>query len=277
MDLSTLLPTTVEWWQVLVAVVVVIAGWVLSRLARKATVSLLRRAPSVSELVSTFIGRFVSYTIVLLSVGVALAVLGVNMQPLLAIAVVLAVVAVLVLRGVADNFAAGVLIQASRPVVLGDEVQVEGVDGKPITGVVTDLNSRTVVLETYDGRTVHVPNAKMVAEPIVNHSTRGLRRSEVQVRAERAGAGVDDLLARLAAAAASVPGVSAEQPARTIAVSISPERLTARVLFWHAPADGLTVVGGVVRAVSTALAGAGADGTVTSDPGLPPLVPSDSV
>ncbi|WP_345800846.1 mechanosensitive ion channel domain-containing protein [Microbacterium sp. AZCO] len=277
MDLSALLPTSVEWWQILVAVVVVIAGWVLARLGRKATVLLLRRAPGVSELVTTFIGRAVSYSIVLLSVGIALAVLGVNMQPLLAIVVVLAVVAVLVLRGVADNFAAGVVLQASQPVMLGDEIQVEGVDGKPLTGVVTDLNSRTVVLQTYDGRTVHVPNAKMVQEPVVNHSTRGLRRSEVQVRAERAGAEVDDLLARLAAVAASIPGVDAGEATRAIPVSISPERITARVLFWHAPADGLTVVADVVRAVSDSLSQHGAGGTVTSDPGLPPLVPSDSV
>ncbi len=272
-----MLPTSVEWWQVLLAVVVVIAGWILSRVARKATIVLLRRAPSVSELVTTFIARFVSYAIVLLSVAVALAVLGVNMQPLLAIAVVLAVVAVLVLRGVADNFAAGVVIQASRPLVLGDELQVEGVDGTPTIGVVTDLNSRTVVLETYDGRTIHVPNAKMVQEPIVNHSTAGLRRSEVQVRAERGGGEAEELLALIAEAAASVPGVDQTKPAFTAAVSISPERLTARVLYWHAPTVGLTVTAAVVRAVTSALVAAGVDSTVTSDPGLPPLVPSDSV
>jgi small conductance mechanosensitive channel len=275
-DLSQLLPTSVEWWQVLIAIVAIIAGWILSRLARRATLRLLRLAPSVSEIVSTFVARLVSYSVILLSVAIALAVLGVNMQPLLVLAVVLAVVAVLVLRGVADNFAAGVVIQASKPIEVGHEIMVEGPDGRPITGVVTELNSRTVVLETYDGRTVHVPNAKMVLDPIVNHSARGVRRSEVQVRLERAGAEVDDLLARLRGAAASVAGiVEGEQtPVRAIAVSISPERLTARVLFWHAPADGITVTADVVRAISAVTGG---KGTVTSEQSVPPLVPSDSV
>ncbi|MEU1971360.1 mechanosensitive ion channel family protein [Microbacterium sp. NPDC019599] len=277
MDLSALLPTSVEWWQVLLAIVLVIAGWILSRLARKGTLALLRKAPTVSELVAVFIARFVAYSVVLLAVALALAVLGVNMQPLLALAVVLAVVAVLVLRGVADNFAAGVVIQASKPVELGDEIMVEGPDGTPIVGVVRDLNSRTVVLETYDGRTVHVPNAKMVQDTIVNHSSRGLRRSEVQVRTSYLGADTADLLDRLAAAAASVPGVDGAEPARAVAVTISPERLTARILFWHAPADGLAATSGVVAAASAVLQETGVEGTATSNPGLPPLVPPDSV
>ena len=277
MDLSQLLPTTVEWWQLLIAVVVIIAGWILSRLARAGTIRLLRLAPSLSEIVSTFVARLVSYSVVLLSVAVALAVLGVNMQPLLVLAVVLAVVAVLVLRGVADNFAAGVVIQASKPIEVGHEIQVEGPDGRSITGIVTELNSRTVVLETYDGRTVHVPNAKMVQDPIVNHSSRGLRRSEVQVRAAREGAGVDEMLALLTEAAASVPGISEVEQSRAIAVSISPERLTARVLFWHAPADALSVTAGVVEAVAAALREAGVESTVTSEPGRPPLVPADTI
>ena len=277
MDLSELLPTSVEWWQLLLAIVFVIAGWILSRLARRSTLVLVSKVPTVTPIVATFIARFVAYAILLLAVGFALAALGVNMQPLLAIAVVLAVIAVLVLRGVADNFAAGFVLQTSKPLDVGHEIQVEGPDGRPITGVVTELNSRTVVLETYDGRTVHVPNSKMVQDPIVNHSARGLRRSEVQVRTARGGAEVDDLLMALAEAAASVPGVVESEPARALPVSISPERLTARVLFWHAPADGLGVTAGVVQAVSAALTHQGVESAVTSDPGLPPLVPSESL
>ena len=91
------------------------------------------------------------------------------------------------------------------------------------------------------------------------------------------GAAVDELLERLTRAAASVPRVSEIDHPSAIAVSISPDRLTARVLFWHAPTDGLGVTAAVVEAVSAALRGAGVDSTVTSDPGLPPLVPSETL
>ena len=211
MDLSALLPTSLEWWQVLLAIVVIIAGWILSRFARSATVRLLKFAPSLADGVAAFVARFVGGAVILVAVGIALAVLGVTLQPLLALVVVLVVIAVLVLRGVADNFASGVVIQATRPIEIGDEVQVEGVDGKPLTGIVRQLTSRTVVLETYDGRTVHVPNGRMIAEPIVNNSTRGLRRSEVQVRAERSEGPVDAELARLGEVVASASGVAANR------------------------------------------------------------------
>ena len=58
---------------------------------------------------------------------------------------------------------------------------------------------------------------------------------------------------------------------------MSPDRLVARVLFWHAPTDGLGVTADVVRTLATGFAGDGVRATVTSDPGAAPLVPSDEL
>ena len=200
------------------------------------------------------------------------------MQPLLVLAVVLAVVAVLVLRGVADNFAAGVVIQASKPIDVGHEIQVEGPDGRPITGVVTDLNSRTVVLETYDGRTVHVPNAKMVQDPIVNHSARGLRRSEVQVRTARGGSAVD----RAARAARPGRGIRAGHLGERAGPRARRLDL-ARAARQRASSSGMRRPTAWVsrpplsRPSRRRSVAAGVESTVTSDPGLPPLVPSETL
>lgn len=119
MDLQDLLPTQIDWWQLLLALVVAITTWVVSRYARRGTTALLRRTPGVPEPVGGAIARFVGYAVLLLGFGIALAMLGANVQPLLAVVVVLGVVAVLVLRGVADNFAAGVLLQARQTVRIG--------------------------------------------------------------------------------------------------------------------------------------------------------------
>lgn len=277
-DFSQFLTTPVTWWEVLLAVIAVLAGWIASRFAKKGVVALMGRVPNASPALVTFAARFTQYTLLLLGLGVALALLGANLQPLLAIVIIVGLVVVLVLRGVADNFAAGVLIQTRRSATVGDELMVEGPDGEPIVGTVSELNSRSVILTTVDGRTVHVPNAQLLANALVNHSRHGARRSEVQVRVERtADTSVDDVLTRVTDAAASVDGVLSSAPARALAVSVSSDRVVARVQYWHHPLRGVPITSDVVRAVAETLGDAGWKGTVTSTPGPPPLVPSDTV
>lgn len=277
MDLQDLLPTDIDWWQLLLALLVAIATWILSRFARRGTTALLRRAPGISAAVGTAIAQFVGYAILLLGFGIALAMLGANVQPLLAIVVILGVVSILVLRGVADNFAAGVLLQARQTVRIGDEIVVEALDSV-IAGTVTELNARAVILHTVDGRTLHIPNARLLADPVVNDSTHGARRSDVEVRVRRNGSTrIDDLLGPLVAAAATAEGVHRGEAVRALVLSVSDGRLIARLQFWHHPLHGAAVSAAVVVAVFDALEALGATGTVTSVPAPPPLVPSDPV
>jgi hypothetical protein len=48
--------------------------------------------------------------------------LGAEVQPVITAGIILAVVATLAPRGIAENFAAGVLIQTRRPIVIGDDL-----------------------------------------------------------------------------------------------------------------------------------------------------------
>lgn len=276
MNLQDIFSSDIDWWQLLFALLVGVTTWIVSRYGRKGTLALMRRAPGVTEPVATFVSRFVGYAILLLGLGIALAILGANIQPLLAIVIVLAVVAVLVLRGVADNFAAGVLLQARQTVKVGDEIVVDGPDGS-LTGTVTELNARSVLLLTVDGRTVHVPNARLLADPLINDSSHGARRSEVQVRVHHDGAELDDVITALTDAAASVEGVHHRETVHALVLGVSDARLTVRLQYWHHPLHGAATTSGVVVAVSGALTDAGWSGTVTSTPGVPPLVPPDPV
>lgn len=272
-DLSALGASDISGWDLLWAVLASLAGWIASIFVFRGLRTLMRRTPNVTESMALLVARIGRYLVILLGIGVGLAFLGVGVQPLLAIVIILGIVAVLVLRGFADNFAAGVMLQTRHPIKLGDEVQSEGV-----VGTVVELNGRSVVLHTVDGRSVHIPNSTMLGEPIVNHSARGMRRSEVQVRIPRtAGTDIPATLTMLTDAANSVDGVHTREHTRSLAVTVSADRLTARVQFWHHPLESVTVTSGVVLAVSQALGAAGLDGTVTSTPGDPPLTPPDPV
>ncbi|WP_203580476.1 mechanosensitive ion channel domain-containing protein [Microbacterium hibisci] len=275
MDFSQFLSTPITWWQVLWAVVALVAGWIASRVAKRAVVDVMGHVPTATPAATRFAARFVQYTLLLLGLGIALAFLGANVQPVLAVVLILVVVAVLVLRGVADNFAASVLIATRKPVAIGEEITVEGPDGNPITGTVIELNSRAVVFTTPDGRTAHVPNAKLLAETLVNNSRHGGRRSEVQVRVERAGAPLADITSAMTDAAAAADGVHADPRAGVLITAVSEARVTARLQFWHDPLRGVGATSAVVAAVTEALAARGWQATVTSEAVAPPLVPGD--
>lgn len=78
--------------------------------------------------------------VIFLGVGIALSLLGAPIQPLIAAAIVIAVVLGLALRGIAENFAAGILLQTRRPIHVGDEIESLGHSGN-----VVEMNSRAGV------------------------------------------------------------------------------------------------------------------------------------
>ncbi|GGD81736.1 mechanosensitive ion channel domain-containing protein [Microbacterium murale] len=276
MDLRAWIPDNLTWLDIGLAVASLIVGWVLSRFAKRGVRAIGHRTPGITDPMTNLAGRITQYTIVLLGVGVALAFLGANIQPLIAMVVVVAVVLVLVLRGIADNFAAGVLLQTRKPIVVGDEIQVEGPDGE-VTGTVIELNGRAVVLTTTDGRVVHVPNGSILRESIINNSTHGARRSEVHVRVRRSVVAVDAILERLLDAVGSADGVHQREHPRALVTTVSPRRVSARLQFWHHPLHGVAVTDAVVRALGVVIDENSWVGIVTSEQTPSPLTPPEDV
>jgi len=90
----------------------------LRLLAPRATLKVLQRLEGINEDLSQLAARMAGYGVCLLGVGVALSFPGATIQPLLTAAIIVAVIAGLALRGVADNFAAGVVIQTRQPIQL---------------------------------------------------------------------------------------------------------------------------------------------------------------
>src|SRR5262245_45119418 len=117
---------TVTGWDLALALVVLIASYVLARLSRRTVTRLLDHVEGVTPDVRSLVERVTFYFVFLVGVGVALSIFGVPVEPLLTAAVIVGVIAVLALRGVAENFAAGVVLQTRRPIQLGDTVESLG-------------------------------------------------------------------------------------------------------------------------------------------------------
>lgn len=266
-DAGDLAETSIDPWSAVLAVVVLIVAWILSRVTRKATAGVLTRLEGISDEMRAFMARIAGYVVIFLGVGIALSLLGAPIQPLITVAIVFGVILALALRGIADNFASGIVLQTRRPIHIGDEVESLG-----YVGNVLDMDGRAVVIETFDGRTVHLPNSEVLGDPLINHSTKGARRSEVEVRVRSKDA--DGTGQRLVETVAAVPGVLPEPRPVVYLTSIDPVRVTALVHFWHDPDDGLTVRSDVVRA----LAGAGQEraemATIITPRPAAPLTPA---
>lgn len=259
--------TSINAWDAVLAVLVLLVSLVLWRIARKSSHRLLSRLGGIPEHARAVASRIAGYAVLLLGIGVALTILGAPVQPLLAVALLVGVVLVLALRSIADNFAAGVMIQTRQPIRLGDEIETAG-----HRGTVTELNGRSVVIETRDGRRVHIPNAMVLGDPIVNRTTRGTLRGEVEVRTTGA-VHLTEIVELMVAAAREVPGVRDDPGPYVRIIALEPDRITALVRYWHHWPDAREVTSDVIVSIATRLRQAGRTATVAGPPPASPPAP----
>lgn len=250
----------------------ILFAWILSIFARRGVLAVLRRLNGITEGAAILTARIVRYTIILLGVGVAFAFLGASIQPLVAIALIVVAVVFLALRGVSNNFAAGIILQTRHPLKVGDEIQ-----SGDYVGTVKELNGRSVVLLTRDGRTVHVPNSDLLESALVNHSTLGRRRSDIFLRCRAGLDRIDEISSIAVDAAHSVEGVRRRESVQTLVTLVDAERVFMTVRFWHHPLAAPAITSPVIQAISAALAGAGIESVVTTAEHEPPLVPPSAL
>jgi small-conductance mechanosensitive channel len=271
-DLSDFVTTTkVTITDVVLAVVVLLASWILARLARRGVLKLLGRVAGISEDLRQLAARVTFYFLLMMGIGVAFTFLGAEIQPVITAGIILAVVAALALRGIAENFAAGVLIQTRRPIVIGDDIDV-----LDHSGIVREINGRSVILEAWDRRQVHIPNRTVLDNPFVNHTAHSTRRSEVEVRLAITDS-IDEAVAALVETVVATPGVIATPPPVVLFRSVDPARAVVIVRFAHGPNDAVPVTSAVVRAVAEAERSRGRDATVTAPPPVTALTPPATI
>jgi len=108
------------------------------------------------------------------------------------------------LQDVMKNFAAGVILLIQQPFHVDEFIGVNGFDGQ-----VLEIDLRATEIRALDGRIVSVPNADVLANPIINYTRANRRRIELPVGV---GYSTDTELARkvVLEAIQNVPGFMAE-------------------------------------------------------------------
>jgi len=108
------------------------------------------------------------------------------------------------LQDVMKNFAAGIILLIQQPFHVDEFIGVNGFDGQ-----VLEIDLRATEMRALDGRIVSIPNADVLANPIVNYTRASRRRIELSVGV---GYGTDTETARRVVlnALQNVPGFIAE-------------------------------------------------------------------
>ena len=163
--------------KLLIALVIVVAGALLIRII----MVLVRRMLEAAKLEKAAHTLVLSVTRIVLWVllGLSLAAsLGIDVTGVVALASVLTLAVSLALQNMLGNVLGGLTLLSTKPFRSGDYVEIAGQGG-----TVEEINMTYTRLATPDNKHISIPNSAVVAAQIVNYTTSGTRRVEVQIGA----------------------------------------------------------------------------------------------
>lgn len=159
-----------------VALVLLVAGWFISRGVAHLTRRALRRVVRHREIVG-LLALVLRLAVLGGAFFIALGVLGLDktVTSLLAGVGILGFAISFAFRDMAANFMSGIVMAVRRPFEVDDVVETNGV-----FGVVTRIDLRECVIRQFDGREVMIPNRLVFEDPIVNYTHTPDRRVDIE-------------------------------------------------------------------------------------------------
>lgn len=161
--------------RIVLAALILLAGWLLARLARKAVEkSLNRSTANISLLLRRTIVSAAYRLVLFVAMMIALGQFGISLGPMLAGLGVVGFILGFALQDSLSNFAAGMMILFYRPYDVGDLVEISGVFGK-----VEHMSMVSTSILTVDNQKLVVPNSKIWGDVIKNVTDQRIRRVDL--------------------------------------------------------------------------------------------------
>ena len=163
-------------FEVIGALVILIAGWMVAGWAGRTTRQALEKSSRVDSTLAPFLSNIVRYLILALVVIAVLGQFGVETASVIAVLGTAGLAVGLALQGTLSHFAAGVVLLVLRPFRTG-----EVIDSGSQVGTVKEIGLFATVLGTADGIFVYVPNGQLLNSVLMNYSRNPTRRIDVVV------------------------------------------------------------------------------------------------
>ena len=149
-------------FQLLGALIILLIGMVIAGRVSKMVLRLCE-SKNLDITLSRFLANATKIFIIIMVAVICLNKIGISITPLVAAIGAASLGAGLAVQGLLSNYGAGFNIIFTRPFVVGDTIQVQGVHGQ-----VRDIFLAYTVLVTEDGDVITIPNRHIVGEIIHN-------------------------------------------------------------------------------------------------------------
>jgi small conductance mechanosensitive channel len=160
-------------WNIFLAALILIAGWIATRIIVRLIRRYLTRA-KIDVLLVNFASSVLRWTLLLIVVIAALSTLGIDTTALIALLGAAGIAVGIALQDSLKNFASGVLLIVFRPFSVGDSVEAADT-----SGIIEEITLFTTTMRTPDNRTLIVPNGAIYSDTITNNTARDTRRVDM--------------------------------------------------------------------------------------------------
>ncbi|HEY2007524.1 MAG TPA: mechanosensitive ion channel domain-containing protein [Rhizomicrobium sp.] len=184
-DVQRAVPTLTEMFvhggvNILIAVVILVAGWVMSRWVARWLRALFQHSHHVDETLKPLMINFARYGVIAITLVAVLGQFGVQTTSLIALLGATGLAIGLALQGTLANVASGVMLLLLRPYRVGEKIT-----SGAVSGTVQEIGLFHTEIITYDGLFVAMPNSAIFSGTITNYTREPLRRTNFQVDIDR--------------------------------------------------------------------------------------------
>lgn len=234
------------------AVLILIAGWWISRILYNRIARALTRSRHVDATLRPLVGSLVLWSVRAIAVIAVLACFGVQTASIIAVLGAAGLAVGLALQNTLQNIAAGTMLLVLRPFKVGDYIAA----GSTVAGTVEEIGLFTTTLTTFDGIYMSVPNNQIWGTAVTNYSRNPSRRIDVAVSIARDD-DVDAANQALDALMKSHSMVLANPAPQVMVKEVNDQAVVLNVRMWSANSDYWTVYWDMQRGVKEAVERAG--------------------
>ena len=157
--------------------VMVLIGWLVIRVLMRMVDRMLDKSKSVAAIktyIHTAVHVFLWFLLALILAGT----LNIEVTSIIAMLSVAGLAVSLALQNTLSNLAGGLVLLVTKPFMVGDYVEADGV-----SGAIAAVDMAYTTFVTPDNKKIYVPNSQLSAAKIINYNALGSRRMDLKFTA----------------------------------------------------------------------------------------------